>query len=93
MRRTALFLGSIAGSAVALAAHAQLPAPTAVHLRGAGTSSIQNVLVRELNCIGGQQPLATSPGALTTIAELNFTSPTYTPAFNCDETVPGGREV
>jgi ABC-type phosphate transport system substrate-binding protein len=91
---TALLLATIASSAIAAGAQAQvLPAPTNTYLRGAGATSIQNVLVQELNCIGGQQQLGNANGTLTTINELNFPSPTYTPAFNCDETVVGGREV
>lgn len=81
---TAMLLATIAGGVIATAAQAQqIPAPTDTYLRGAGASSIQNVLVQELNCIGDSQQLGTSAGALTTIPEINFTNPPYSAAFNC----------
>ncbi|WP_257554648.1 substrate-binding domain-containing protein [Sphingobium sp. CFD-2] len=84
---SALFLATVASMALASGASAQsIPAPSNSDgaLHGAGASAIQNVLVQELNCIGGNNQLGVSSpnpnGQLTTIAEPTIGS------FNCATT-------
>ena len=94
--RNAVLLATIATSAIATSATAQTviaqrPGQTATtgndtagtdfSLLGTGASSIQNVLVQELNCIGGYNPLGRQDGTTTNIAEPTLTTPAGT--FNC----------
>lgn len=84
---SALFLATVASMALASGASAQtIPAPSNSDgaLHGAGASAVQNVLVQELNCIGGSNQLGVSSpnpnGSFTTIAEPTIGS------FNCATT-------
>lgn len=94
--KTALYLATIASSALATATQAQvaLPAPgpndsdNALH--GTGATSIQNVLVQALNCNGDAQqlglPAPEASGAFTTITEptdLPGTAGMPGGVFNC----------
>lgn len=85
--KNALFLATVASSAlVSSFVQAQIPASndgeTAVH--GTGATSIQGVLVQELNCVDGNSTLgligtSTTAGTVSTVAE-----PTNLPTgFNC----------
>ncbi|PKP94114.1 MAG: hypothetical protein CVT77_03295 [Alphaproteobacteria bacterium HGW-Alphaproteobacteria-16] len=86
---SALFLASVASMALASAASAQsiIPGPVGPNdtdgaLHGAGATSVQNILVQELNCIGGNNPLLTETGGSVPIAEPTaLTTPAGT--FNC----------
>ena len=95
--RSAMLLASIATGAFATAASAQTqiqvrPGQTATtgndlagtdfSLLGTGASSIQTVLVQELNCIGGANQLGRQDGTLTTVAEPTAL-PTPAGAFDC----------
>lgn len=95
---SALLLATVASMALTSGAFAQsaIPAPGPndgeAFLHGVGASAVQNVLVQELNCIGGYQPLGVSnpadPAPATTRGTLNFLSePTNLPTgFNCATT-------
>jgi hypothetical protein len=87
--KTALYLATIASSALATATQAQvaLPAPGPNNgdnaLHGTGATSIQNVLVQALNCNGDAQqlglPTPEASGSFVTVPE-----PTDLPGpFNC----------
>lgn len=90
---TALFLATVASSALFCSyAQAQTSAPASndgeAALHGTGATSIQNLLVQELNCLGGYSNLGrigTSTAAGTTSA---ITEPTNLPTttFNCSTT-------
>ncbi|TGX48716.1 hypothetical protein E5A73_20640 [Sphingomonas gei] len=91
--KNALFLATVASSALASSfAQAQTPASndgeTAVH--GTGASSIQGVLVQELNCNGSYSNLgvigtSSTAGTSSTVVEpTNLPSPSGT--FNCATT-------
>jgi len=86
---SALFLASVASMALASGASAQsvIPGPVGPNdgdgaLHGTGTTSVQNILVQEMNCIGGNNPLLTETGTSIAIAEPTALT---TPAgmFNC----------
>lgn len=83
MNRSTLLLATVASCALAAAAQAQ-PGPNDgdASLHGTGATSIQNVLVQELNCIGGANVLGNANGTTTTVAEPTSLS---TPAgtFDC----------
>lgn len=95
--RSAMLLASIATGAIATAATAQTTIPvrpgqtattgndtvgTEFSVLGTGASSIQTVLVQELNCVGGANQLGRQDGTLTTVAEPTAL-PTPAGAFNC----------
>jgi hypothetical protein len=95
--RNAMLLATIATGVIATAASAQTtiaarPGQTATtgndtagtefSLLGTGASSIQTVLVQELNCIGGANQLGRQDGTLTTVAEP-AALPTPAGAFDC----------
>lgn len=74
--KNALLLATVAGGAMlACAAQAQtnIAAPASndgeAVLHGVGATSIQNVLVQELNCIGGHNDLGLVAGTLSTLSE------------------------
>jgi ABC-type phosphate transport system substrate-binding protein len=87
--KTALFLATASGALIASAAQAQtnIAAPASndgeAVLHGAGATSIQNVLVQELNCIGGNNPLGLIAGTTTVIAEPTNLPITSGGTFNC----------
>jgi len=83
-------IAACAGTALSsVPAYANVPLPT-VELRGAGASTVAEVVPRIGNCIGrpgaGQNLLGSNDGSLTTITPgaFNPTTPTATnPAFDC----------
>ncbi|MFT6568927.1 MAG: hypothetical protein ACJAWY_000620 [Sphingomonas echinoides] len=88
--KTALFLATVASCAIiSSGAQAQITASNdgELKLHGTGATSIQNVLVQELNCVGGSEPLGvigstTAAGTTTTVAEpTNLSTPAGT--FDC----------
>lgn len=87
--RIQLLVACAASSFVASAAHAQVATPP-VELRGAGATTVGDVTVRTLNCIGnpgaGQNPYGTNSNQLLTIAPGNYapTTPTASnPPLDC----------
>ncbi|WP_373475815.1 substrate-binding domain-containing protein [Sphingorhabdus sp.] len=87
--RIQLLVACAASSFVASAANAQVAIP-AVELRGAGATTVGDVVVRSLNCIGnpgaGLNQYGTNSNQLLTIAPGNYapTTPTATnPARDC----------
>ncbi len=73
--KTTMLLATIATGALATAAQAQvaIPAPASNNgeavLHGTGATSIQNLLVQELNCTAGNNRLGNANGTFSTIAE------------------------
>ncbi len=92
--KSTLLAATIVAGTVASPAFAQqipLPAPSTpdASLRGAGASSIQNILVRAMNCVGIDNPrgASSSPaGTLTTLTGGIFVG---TPALDCRGTPDG----
>lgn len=87
--RIQLLVACAASSFVATAANAQVAIP-AVELRGAGATTVGDVAVRTLNCIGnpgaGLNPYGTNSNQLLTIAPGNYapTTPSLTnPVLDC----------
>ena len=89
LSRVHLLAACAASSFIASAAHAKVAIPP-VELRGAGATTVGDVAVRTLNCIGnpgaGLNKYGTNSGQLLTIAPgaYNPTTPSLTnPAYDC----------
>ena len=87
--RANLLAASALAAVTATAAQAQVTLPQ-VELRGAGATSVADVLPRTLNCVGrpgaGQNQYGTNSGTLATVepGHYNPTAPTATdPAYDC----------